>query len=67
MPRKAVLTEAEVWIVRNQAFPKTVREWAEHLGVSLPTLMNAKHGRKPYDYTFTEDFHAQMVQKYSNG
>jgi len=67
MGRKAILNDEQVFIVRNDAKKQGLKGYAADFGVSIPTLVNAKKGRAPYDKAFTKEFEDAMVEKYFYG
>lgn len=65
MPRKRVLTNEQVWVIRQSVGDKTVAAYAKEFGVSYATAYNAKKGLANYkDFNFTNEFEFQMVEKY---
>lgn len=65
MGRQIKLNPEEVWMLRNDVFPKTLAEWASYLDVSVPVIIAARKCRAPYDkVTFSQEFVNQMMEKY---
>lgn len=68
MGRVAVLSDEQVFVLRNDALKQTLKQYADNFGVSIPTMIAAKKGRGPYAATFfTKEFEDAMVKKYFNG
>lgn len=67
MARKAVLNNEQVFVLRNNPFHWKLKEFVTEFKTSVPTLINAKKGRPPYDQPFTKEFEDEMVSKYYNG
>ncbi len=66
MSRKASLTNEQVFVVRNDVFKKSLKEYIALLKVSAPTIIAAKKARPPYNEPFTKEFEDAMVAKYFN-
>lgn len=66
MPRVAVLSNEQVFMLRNDVLNVPLKHYSQEFGVSVPTLIKAKKGRKPYHEQFTKEFEDAMVQKYFN-
>lgn len=67
MGRRALLNDEQVFLLRNNPNGLMLKEFADVLKVSIPTLINAKKGRVPYDKPFTKEFEDAMVAKYFHG
>jgi hypothetical protein len=67
MPRRAVLNDEQVFLVRNNPYDKKLKEFSADFGVSVPTIINAKKGREPYGKPFSKEFEDAMVAKHFHG
>lgn len=67
MGRRALLSNEQVFVLRNDALKQTLKQYGDEFKVSIPTLITAKKGRPPYNVEFTKEFEDAMVAKYFNG
>ena len=64
MGRAAVLSNEQVFMIANDTKKQSLKDYAKDFGVSVPTVINAKKGRPPYDQPWTREFDQEMVSKH---